>query len=48
MMQFKELLNVNHIIVSQANPYIAPLIRVKEIVRAYGDNFIAKVFQYDV
>ncbi|CAA0812806.1 Triacylglycerol lipase SDP1 [Striga hermonthica] len=43
MMQLKELFNVNHFIVSQANPHIAPLLRVKEIVRAYGGNFAAKL-----
>ncbi|KAK4412892.1 Triacylglycerol lipase SDP1 [Sesamum alatum] len=45
MMQLKELFNVNHFIVSQANPHIAPLLRVKEIVRAYGGNFAAKLAQ---
>ncbi|KAF8398296.1 hypothetical protein HHK36_017223 [Tetracentron sinense] len=43
MMQLKELFNVNHFIVSQANPHIAPLLRLKEIVRAYGGNFAAKL-----
>ncbi|KAF6147852.1 hypothetical protein GIB67_014432 [Kingdonia uniflora] len=43
MMQLKELFNVNHFIVSQANPHIAPLLRLKELVRAYGGNFAAKV-----
>ncbi|CAN1173538.1 Triacylglycerol lipase SDP1 [Linum perenne] len=43
MMQLKELFNVNHFIVSQANPHIAPLLRMKEIVRAYGGNFAAKL-----
>ena len=43
MMQLKELFNVNHFIVSQANPHIAPLLRLKEFVRAYGGNFAAKV-----
>lgn len=42
-MQLKELFNVNHFIVSQANPHIAPLLRVKELVRAYGGNFAAKL-----
>nr|CAD1821956.1 unnamed protein product [Ananas comosus var. bracteatus] len=36
MIQLKELFNVNHFIVSQANPHIAPLLRLKELVRAYG------------
>lgn len=45
MMQLKELFNVNHFIVSQANPHIAPLLRVKEIIRAYGGNFAAKFAQ---
>lgn len=44
MMQLKELFNVNHFIVSQANPHIAPLLRLKEFVRAYGGNFAAKVY----
>jgi TAG lipase/steryl ester hydrolase/phospholipase A2/LPA acyltransferase len=43
MMQLKELFNVNHFIVSQANPHIAPLLRLKEIVRAYGGDFAGKV-----
>ncbi|XP_058107094.1 triacylglycerol lipase SDP1-like [Magnolia sinica] len=43
MMQLKELFNVNHFIVSQANPHIAPLLRLKELVRAYGGNFAAKL-----
>lgn len=43
MMQLKELFNVNHFIVSQANPHIAPLLRMKDIVRAYGGNFAAKL-----
>lgn len=46
MMQLKELFNVNHFIVSQANPHIAPLLRLKEFVRAYGGNFAAKVRVY--
>ncbi|KAJ0961365.1 hypothetical protein J5N97_000492 [Dioscorea zingiberensis] len=43
MMQLKELFNVNHFIVSQANPHIAPLLRIKELIRAYGGNFAAKL-----
>jgi len=43
MMQLKELFNVNHFIVSQANPHIAPLLRLKEFVRTCGGNFAAKV-----
>ncbi|MCD7465336.1 mitogen-activated protein kinase tyrosine protein phosphatase sdp1 [Datura stramonium] len=43
MMQLKELFNVNHFIVSQANPHISPLLRIKEFVRAYGGNFAAKL-----
>ncbi|XAR68449.1 Triacylglycerol lipase [Bertholletia excelsa] len=43
MMQLKELFNVNHFIVSQANPHISPLLRVKEFVRAYGGPFAAKL-----
>ncbi|GAA0150809.1 esterase [Lithospermum erythrorhizon] len=43
MMQLKELFNVNHFIVSQANPHIAPLLRIKEFVRHYGGNFAAKL-----
>ncbi|KAI7732355.1 hypothetical protein M8C21_010089 [Ambrosia artemisiifolia] len=44
MIQLKELFNVNHFIVSQANPHIAPLLRLKEVIRAYGGNFAAKVY----
>lgn len=43
MMQLKELFNVNHFIVSQANPHIAPFLRVKELIRAYGGHFAAKL-----
>ncbi|KAJ0915365.1 putative triacylglycerol lipase [Helianthus annuus] len=43
MMQLKELFNVNHFIVSQANPHISPLLRIKEVVRAYGGRFAAKL-----
>ncbi|GER52529.1 patatin-like phospholipase domain-containing protein, partial [Striga asiatica] len=43
MMKLKELFNVNHFIVSQSNPYITPLLKVKEIVRAYGGKFAAKI-----
>lgn len=45
MMQLKELFNVNHFIVSQANPHISPLLRLKQFVRAYGGNFAAKLAQ---
>ncbi|XWS65367.1 hypothetical protein CRYUN_Cryun05aG0106500 [Craigia yunnanensis] len=43
MMQLKELFNVNHFIVSQANPHIIPWLRLKEFVRAFGGNFAAKL-----
>ncbi|KAK4796187.1 hypothetical protein SAY86_028513 [Trapa natans] len=43
MIQLKELFNVNHFIVSQANPHIAPLLRLKDFVRAYGGSFAAKL-----
>lgn len=43
MMQLKELFNVNHFIVSQANPHISPLLRMKEIVRSYGGRFAGKL-----
>ncbi|KAB1205495.1 Triacylglycerol lipase SDP1 [Morella rubra] len=43
MMQLKELFNVNHFIVSQLNPHIAPLLRIKEFVRAHGGYFASKV-----
>ncbi|KAL3534527.1 hypothetical protein ACH5RR_002988 [Cinchona calisaya] len=43
MMQLKELFNVYHFIVSQANPHIASLLRIKDLVRAYGGNFAAKL-----
>lgn len=46
MMQLKELFNVNHFIVSQANPHIVPLLRLKELVRAFGGNFAAKVVSH--
>lgn len=44
MIQLKELFNVNHFIVSQANPHIAPLLRLKDFVRAHGGSFAAKVW----
>ncbi|KAI3941445.1 hypothetical protein MKW92_019152 [Papaver armeniacum] len=34
---------INHVIVSQDNPHIAPFLRLKEIARAYGGNFAAKL-----
>jgi hypothetical protein len=37
------LFNVNHFIVSQANPHISPLLRMKELVRTYGGRFAGKV-----
>lgn len=43
MIQLKELFNVNHFIVSQANPHIAPLLRIKELVSVYGGNLASKV-----
>ncbi|XP_073008450.1 triacylglycerol lipase SDP1-like isoform X2 [Typha latifolia] len=43
MMQLKELFNVNHFIVSQANPHIVPLLRLKELIRSYGGRFAAKL-----
>jgi TAG lipase / steryl ester hydrolase / phospholipase A2 / LPA acyltransferase len=43
MMQIKELFNVNHFIVSQTNPHISPLLRMKELVRTYGGRFAGKV-----
>ncbi|KFK34934.1 hypothetical protein AALP_AA5G213100 [Arabis alpina] len=45
MIQLKELFNVNHFIVSQANPHIAPFLRMKEFVRACGGRFAAKLAQ---
>lgn len=44
--QLRELFNVNHYIVSQANPHIAPLLRLKQMVRTYGGNFGAKVRRF--
>ncbi|KAG8061452.1 hypothetical protein GUJ93_ZPchr0003g16560 [Zizania palustris] len=43
MMQLKELFNVNHFIVSQTNPHISPLLRLKELVRTYGGHFAGKL-----
>lgn len=43
MMRLKELFNVNHFIVSQTNPHISPLLRMKELVRAYGGHFAGKL-----
>ncbi|XP_019187416.1 PREDICTED: triacylglycerol lipase SDP1-like [Ipomoea nil] len=45
MIQLKELFNVNHFIVSQANPHISPLLRLKDFVRAAGGSFAAKLAQ---
>ncbi|KAJ6838641.1 triacylglycerol lipase SDP1 [Iris pallida] len=47
MIQLKEVFNVNHFIVSQANPHIAPLLRRKELLRSYGGNFAVKLDQVD-
>ncbi|KAL2629364.1 hypothetical protein R1flu_014050 [Riccia fluitans] len=43
MVQLKELFNVNHFIVSQANPHIAPLLRLKQLTRTWGGDFAAKL-----
>ncbi|XP_078441946.1 triacylglycerol lipase SDP1-like isoform X2 [Wolffia australiana] len=43
MTQLKELFNVNHFIVSQANPHIAPLLRLKDLVSSYGGDFAARL-----
>ncbi|RLN39038.1 triacylglycerol lipase SDP1-like isoform X1 [Panicum miliaceum] len=43
MMRLKELFNVNHFIVSQTNPHISPLLRMKELVRANGGRFAGKL-----
>jgi TAG lipase / steryl ester hydrolase / phospholipase A2 / LPA acyltransferase len=43
IIQLKELFNVNHFIVSQANPHIAPILRIKGLIRHYGGRFAAKV-----
>lgn len=43
IIQLKELFNVNHFIVSQANPHIVPLLRIKGLIRHYGGHFAAKV-----
>ncbi|KAF8708545.1 hypothetical protein HU200_029915 [Digitaria exilis] len=43
MMRLKELFNVNHFIVSQTNPHISPLLRIKELFRAYGGRFAGKL-----
>ncbi|GBG86370.1 hypothetical protein CBR_g41365 [Chara braunii] len=45
MGELKELFNVNHFIVSQSNPHIAPLLRVKETVRLYGGRIAGKAVQ---
>lgn len=42
--QLKELFNVNHYIVSQVNPHIAPLLRLKQMVKSYGGSFGSKVY----
>lgn len=48
MMQLKELFNVNHFIVSQANPHIAPFLRLKGFVRSWGGNFAGKVYTFSL
>ncbi|KAE8702464.1 Triacylglycerol lipase SDP1L [Hibiscus syriacus] len=45
MMQLKELFNVDHFIVSQANPHIIPWLRM-EFARAVGGNFAAKFSRF--
>lgn len=41
--ELKELFNVNHYIVAQANPHIAPLLRIKEAFRVWGGDTAAKL-----
>ncbi|KAF3777913.1 Triacylglycerol lipase [Nymphaea thermarum] len=43
IVHLKELFNVNHFIVSQANPHIVPLLRLKDLVRSIGGQFAAKL-----
>ncbi|XP_068649996.1 triacylglycerol lipase SDP1-like [Aristolochia californica] len=43
MKLMQELFHVLHFIVSQANPHIAPLLRLKDLIRAYGATFVAKL-----
>jgi TAG lipase / steryl ester hydrolase / phospholipase A2 / LPA acyltransferase len=43
MIQLKELFNVNHFIVSQANSHIVPILRIKGLIQHYGGHFAAKV-----
>eukprot|EP00898_Chlorokybus_atmophyticus_P007615 jgi/Chlat1/7855/Chrsp66S07289 len=40
MTSLKELFNVNHFVVSQANPHIAPILRLKEILRQSGGPYV--------
>eukprot|EP00899_Mesostigma_viride_P026940 jgi/Mesvir1/7430/Mv19211-RA.2 len=41
-LRVKELFNVNHFIVSQANPHIAPFLRLKELIYEYGGKTARK------
>ncbi|EPS73623.1 hypothetical protein M569_01129 [Genlisea aurea] len=41
--QLKELFNVNHFVVSQANPHITPLLRLKQMAGSYGGELGAKL-----
>ncbi|CAI5481797.1 unnamed protein product [Closterium sp. Yama58-4] len=45
MQELREQFNVNHFIVSQANPHIAPLLRLKNACRVYGGEWAAKLAQ---
>lgn len=43
MLHLKELFNVNYFLVSQANPHVAPLLRIKDAIKSYGGDLAAKV-----
>ncbi|GJP42705.1 hypothetical protein CLOM_g2244 [Closterium sp. NIES-68] len=45
MQELREQFNVNHFIVAQANPHIAPLLRLKAACRLYGGDWAAKAAQ---
>ena len=43
MQELREMFNVNHFIVSQANPHIGPLLRLKDSARVCFGQWGAKV-----
>jgi TAG lipase/steryl ester hydrolase/phospholipase A2/LPA acyltransferase len=43
LQQLRELFNVNHFVISQASPYVAPALFLKETIRESAGLFASKV-----